>query len=206
MNKLNDSLRVHRYPRCAFTLVELLTVIAIIGLLSGMLVPSIASAMNQVKKAKVKTQLSELVNAINQYSTTYHYFPLSYNLGDRDIDIIVRGDHINDFENFLSLPLSAYDSKLNKNTKYNPKGTRFYTFDNGAFNSQGDYVDAFGNTEFHILIDGDGDHAIDISAIERNDIANAVESNNDRIMGRVHMYVYPKDPGMIKDQFVSTWE
>lgn len=52
-------MKPNRRP-AAFTLVELLAVVAIIALLIGILVPSVQSARNQAKKAKTQTLLSAL--------------------------------------------------------------------------------------------------------------------------------------------------
>jgi len=61
----------------AFTLVELLTVIAIIGILAALLLTVFSSAVNSTKKAKAKMEMSELVTAIQGYDSAYARFPVS---------------------------------------------------------------------------------------------------------------------------------
>ena len=61
----------------AFTLVELLTVIAIIAVLAAMLLPVISIAVTKAKVAKAKTEAQSLVNAIEAYDSAYGRFPVS---------------------------------------------------------------------------------------------------------------------------------
>ena len=61
----------------AFTLVELLVVIAIIGILAGMLLPVLAAVKKKALVTKAKTEIADLVNAINAYDTEYGRFPIT---------------------------------------------------------------------------------------------------------------------------------
>ena len=61
----------------AFTLVELLVVIAIIGILAAMLLPVLAKVKDSANKAKAKTEMADIVNAINAYDTDYGRFPMT---------------------------------------------------------------------------------------------------------------------------------
>lgn len=64
-----------RIPRSGFTLVELLTVIAIIGILAAMLMTGLPAAMNAAKKGKAKTEMASIVNAIQAYDADYSRLP-----------------------------------------------------------------------------------------------------------------------------------
>ncbi len=59
----------------AFTLVELLTVIAIIAILMGLLFPAISGAKDQARKAEAKTACMNILAAVRAYNTEYGRFP-----------------------------------------------------------------------------------------------------------------------------------
>src|SRR5471032_2661647 len=61
----------------AFTLVELLTVIAIIAILMGLLFPALQIVKDQANKVKAKTDVVNTVAAVKQYYTEYGKYPLS---------------------------------------------------------------------------------------------------------------------------------
>lgn len=63
----------------AFTLIELLVVIAIIGILAAMLLPVLTKVRDSANKTKAKTEMADIVNAINSYDQDYSRFPVTTN-------------------------------------------------------------------------------------------------------------------------------
>jgi len=62
--------------RHAFTLVEMLVVIAIIAILAAMLLPVLAGAKKAAQKKQAAMEISQIVSAIQQYDSVYGRFPV----------------------------------------------------------------------------------------------------------------------------------
>jgi prepilin-type N-terminal cleavage/methylation domain-containing protein len=64
----------------AFTIVELLTVIAIIAILAAMLLPALSAAKVHAQKTQARLQIDGIVTAIQNYDSAYSRFPVSTNV------------------------------------------------------------------------------------------------------------------------------
>jgi prepilin-type N-terminal cleavage/methylation domain-containing protein len=62
-----------------FTLVELLVVVAIIGILSTILIPNVREHMRRAKVAKTKSMISSLEMVVVAYKNDFGKYPPSYN-------------------------------------------------------------------------------------------------------------------------------
>ena len=75
--KLNSTLTLSRREQ-AFTLTEILTVVAIIGILAGIMVPTISRARVRAKVVMARLECSNLASAIKSYYAEYSRFPTAY--------------------------------------------------------------------------------------------------------------------------------
>jgi prepilin-type N-terminal cleavage/methylation domain-containing protein len=151
--------------RGGFTLVELLAVIAVIGILAAILVPTVGAARTATWKAKTRVQFSQWTAAMEQFRQEYGYYP---EVGT-DGRLATPADTLR-FVRTLggrnpdgSAVSAAAD--LNGNTKR----IAFYAFTEADFfdpdraGGGADFsgnellCDSFGNTEIGVLVDRNGD-------------------------------------------------
>lgn len=143
----------------AFTLIELLTVIAIIAILTGILVPSVSIAQAAVKRAQSKTTFASWMNALEQYKQVYGHYPK--NFFDKH-GVFSLAANNNAF--VAALSGRELDGKFSDNArKLNRKGICFYTFSNSDFNENHELADAFGNPNIFVVIDNNNDGLIEKS-------------------------------------------
>ena len=146
-----------------FTLIELLMVIAIIGILAGILIPTVGAVRKQANIAASKAQLSNYVTAIAMFKGEYGYYPFSNAQTNNGANINSLSD---DFIETLS---GRNDSGNTIATGGNRRRIAFHSFSESEFLLKDDdtidvstLADRFNNTQIFIAIDGDGDGEVSV--------------------------------------------
>ena len=153
-------MNTNRVRKTGFTLIELLAVVAIIGVLSGVLIPAVGAVRKQSKIAASKAQLANYVNAMQLFKAEYKYFPLVS--GTADSDEIELSSESSDFIQVIS----GRDPSTGASVSFggNRRRIGFYSFAASEFwldasdaLSQTQLADRFNNTNIVIVVDTDGD-------------------------------------------------
>ena len=151
-----------------FTLIELLMVIAIIGILAGILIPTIGAVRQQANIAASKAQLSAYVNAIQMFKGEYGYLPFVSGKSDKEIDLS-SASMCEEFMETLSGRSSTTGKVLTAPIGGNRRLISFLSFSESEFFlDDSDAVDPtqiadrFNNTNIIIIIDGNGDQKVTV--------------------------------------------
>lgn len=137
----------------AFTLIELLTVIAIIGLLSAIIIPTVGSARVSAKRAKTKVVFSQWATAMEQFRQEYGYYPQIDNGTGKIVLARFAG----------ALTGKAVDGTAATTTDLcgNTRRISFYTLSDSDLNAtRTALVDPFGNEDIAVYYDRNADGRI----------------------------------------------
>ncbi len=147
--------------RKAFTLVELLIVITIIGVLVSLIVPAISNAQKSTLEATTRTLLTNMATALTQYQADYGYFPEFLTVAPR-INLAEGSNS----ENCVKA-LTGKDSDGNALTPedrkaLNRRARTYITFNTKNLikpNAESPWriVDSFENPNIYVCVDDDGD-------------------------------------------------
>jgi prepilin-type N-terminal cleavage/methylation domain-containing protein len=144
--------------RCAaFTLIELLTVIAIIAVLMGLLFPAVGAVKDAARKTEAKNQLVQIVNAVKAFYAEYGRYPVKEgSTGDSEY----AADNDTLFNVLRGYAFEGYQLGLN------PRKIPFIEVPvakdlNAPRSGQsgGVYYDPWGSP-FRVLMDGDYDNKV----------------------------------------------
>lgn len=146
-------------PGRAFTLLELLCVLAVIGLLAALIFPTVGSARRSAGAARTKVQFAQWAAAIESFRSEYGHYPAF------DASHLVNGgvgtvDH--PFHDVLAGRRrdGAALAPGGVAALQNRKAIRFHTFAENELTPNGLVRDAFDNTVIAVLVDRDLDGVI----------------------------------------------
>ncbi len=143
-----------------FTLVELLTVIMIIGVLFAILMPAIGRARQAAARAEAQRHLGDIVTAFRSYLNEYGRYPLQN---------ATNSDRVyQDEANFPSYSLAINILRADEDAldsgeleMHNPKKITFLSVRDKNINSDGLFVDPWG-TRYYVAADWSMDNQVEI--------------------------------------------
>jgi len=176
----------------AFTLIELLTVIAIIAILMALLFPVIGTVKETARKTQAKTDEMNVVAAVKAFNTEYGKYPnVDPNaangatgdtlVGDMNTTTGMANKPTQDNNTLFDILRNLQNGTSNSNYTGNPRRIVFFegksvtnptapksgfldnTSNGGNSSSKGGFFDPWG-TEYFIYMDTDYDNQIDVSA------------------------------------------
>ena len=143
--------------RSAFTLIELLTVLAVVGILLAILLPSLSAARVASQRAQTKARFAQWATAMELFRQEYGHYP-----------VVTRGGKL-DAERFAAALLGRNalgGEPLGESTgadelAVNVKRLTFYSLEAAEVSHDGaTLVDAFGNSDIAVRVDWSGDGRI----------------------------------------------
>lgn len=153
----------------AFTLIELLAVVVIIGVLMAIVFPAIIRAITDSEKVSVRREVSDIERSIADFMTKYGSYPIDYKDFPVTTADIVLGGNENDranthiINNLTGTNVAANVIGIKGNPGMNnPERKRFMEFAEERYDRRTNYKDIWGQA-YYIVIDFNNDNNLDFT-------------------------------------------
>lgn len=148
-----------------FTLVELLAVLAILGILAAVLVPVVGRAQESARRAQVRAQFAQWAVAVEAFRAEYGYYPSFATTPTAPPPIACRVNEVPGlfFQTLTGRREDGGAPDLSRALAANPRRLPLITFSADEVGVGGTHPalrDAFGNSDIVVLADHDGDGVI----------------------------------------------
>ncbi len=176
----------------AFTLIELLIVIAILGILMSLLFPAVNSAIDSARKAQAKNDVTQIATAIVAYETEYGRLP-------------VATESASDVNSDLVNILTGATGNTN-----NPRKIAFLEVQaakkgKSGTNSSGDFLDPWGG-RYKVIVDANNDNTISSAGTSPGAVASGLRKKV-AVWNDVNTQTNPKpNTGQMTRRWVVSWE
>ncbi|BET67503.1 hypothetical protein ASA1KI_24210 [Opitutales bacterium ASA1] len=159
---------------------EVLTVVAILGILAALLLPVLGRTQQNAKKAKTRVQFSQWSSAIEAFRQEYGHYPAFHTVGNAayiENGLIDNATKTNAFVQTLSgttLAGARYENADPGFVAGNAKRIRFYTFGDADLTKASSPLlqDGFGNTAIVVLMDKNYDGQIRFGSATTDDYSS----------------------------------
>src|SRR5690625_702237 len=165
-------LKMNEFKKSGFTLVELLTVIAIIGVLAAILVPVVGKVRESAGETAGRAQFSQWAQAFELFRQEYGFYPDFATTPGNDVttaEILINHNPERFYEALTGRKATGTTNDRIESTDEgysagNVRAASFYTFGEGEVETGPPFriVDHFGNTEIVVLFDRNKDGVVRI--------------------------------------------
>lgn len=192
-----DARRSYGPDSRGFTLVEILTVIAVIAILAAILIPATSAVQRNVTRSKTRSQFSQWSTAYEVFKADYGYYPA---LSGGSAEFGLNGQANNN--TFIAALSGRNDNGDRTVAGGNTRSVRYYTFSEADFNQDtGLIVDAFDNPNIYVVVDRNLD-----GLVKSSDFGNLPSgSRPDSLHGGVFFYSSNSDNNP-DWEWVYSWE
>lgn len=153
-----------RVRKKAFTLIELMMVVAIIAILAGILIPAVGLVRQKTAIASSKARIAQYLNALHAFKSEYGYYPFLQSLDEQGHFSLDSSANATKFFQTLSAR-SISEPSQSVVEEGNRRRIQFYLFTDDELSDglEGEsiaanmVVDRFGNPQISFVFDHDGD-------------------------------------------------